>query len=113
MSDGRPLLTEQWHYTVPPNVHGSVFALQRDPNAGETRESVVRANQWEISAAPKKYRLRMGSWWLTPGQQVFSLVMGRHAACADQVMYHVHPSRYTVATVDWFQGQTVTARPAI
>ncbi len=61
-------------------------------------------NQWEISAAPEKYRLRMGWWWLTPGQQVFSLVTGRHPACADQVLYHVHPSRYTVATVDWFQG---------
>jgi hypothetical protein len=46
----------------------------------------------------------MGWWWLTPGQRVFSLVMGRHPACTDQALYHVHPSRYTVATVDWFHG---------
>jgi len=100
MEDPEPSLTEQWHYTVPPNARGSVFAVQRDPIAGGTRESAVRLNQWEISAAPKKYRLRMGWWWLTPGQQVSSLVMGRHPACADQVLYHVHPSGYTVATVD-------------
>ncbi len=87
-----------------PHVRGPVFALQRDPNSGEARESAVRANQWEISAAPEQYRLRMGWWWLTPGQRVFSLVMGRHPAYEDQVLYHVHPSRYTVATVDWFQG---------
>jgi hypothetical protein len=85
-------------------VRGPVFALERDPNSGETRESEVRVNQWEISAAPEQCRLRMGWWWLTPGQQVFSLLMGRHPACADQTLHHVHPSRYTVATVDWFEG---------
>ena len=71
----------------------------------------MRLNQWEISAAPKKYRLRMGWWWLTPGQQVSSLVMGRHPACADQVLYHRHPSRYTVATVDWLQGPDSHSKP--
>jgi hypothetical protein len=98
---------------VPPNALGSVFVVRRDPIAGETRESAVRVNQWEISAAPKKYRLRMGWWWLTPGQQVFSLVMGRHPACADQVLYHVHPSRYTVATVDWLQGPDRHSKPRL
>jgi hypothetical protein len=99
MGDPEPMFTERWHC-----VRGSVFALRRDPNSGETRESAVRVNQWEIGAAPEQYRIRMGWWWLTPGQRVFSLVMGRHPACADQILYHMHPSRYTVATVDWFQG---------
>jgi hypothetical protein len=30
--------------------------------------------------------------------------MGWHPSFADQAVFHVHPSRYTVATVDWFQG---------
>jgi hypothetical protein len=35
---------------------------------------------------------------------VFGLVMGRHPTHADQTLYHAPPSRYTLATVDWFQG---------
>jgi hypothetical protein len=47
MEDPEPLFTERWHYTVPPYVRCPVFALQRDPNSGKTRESTVRVNQWE------------------------------------------------------------------
>ena len=98
------LFTARWHYSVPPHVQGPVFALERDQNSGEAREAGVRVNQWDISASPEQYRLRMGWWWLTPGQRVFGLVMGRHPACGDQTLYHVPPSRYTLSTVDWFQG---------
>jgi hypothetical protein len=104
MKDVGSMFTALWHYTVPPYVQGPVFALERDPNLGETREPGVRVSQWEFSTAPEQYRLRMGWWWLTPGQRVFGLVMGRHPAHADQTLYHVPPSRYTLATVDWFQG---------
>jgi hypothetical protein len=54
MGDLEPMFMERWHYTVPPHVCGPVFALQRDPNSGETREPGVRVNQWEISAAPEQ-----------------------------------------------------------
>jgi hypothetical protein len=104
MEDGGSVFTERWHYMVPPFVRGPVFALERDSYSGETRVSEVGVSQWEFSTAPGEYRLRMGWWWLTPGQRVFGLVMGRHPRYEDQTLYHVPPSRYTLATVDWFQG---------
>ncbi len=70
----------------------------------------MRVNQWEISAAPKKYRLRMGWWRLTPGQQVFSLGMGRHPACSDQVLYHV--ARASIKIHSGHSGLASGARPS-
>ncbi len=34
VSDGRPSLTEQWHYTVPPNVHGFGLCVAARPKCG-------------------------------------------------------------------------------
>ncbi len=50
------------------------------------------------------YRPRMQWFYLTPGLRVYGLAMGRcqwtENATSDRTVYPVHPSRYTISTVD-------------
>jgi hypothetical protein len=60
------------------------------------QHSNALSDKWEGYVPLDEYCMKMQWWWLSEGQRVFSLVMGRHPSKADGLLYHVHQSRYSV-----------------
>jgi hypothetical protein len=70
----------RWHFRVPPFVRENVFALEREANLGSQMVPRVQSDDWDSSMPLEQYRPRIVWWWLSMGQRVFSLIMGRHPA---------------------------------
>jgi hypothetical protein len=104
-AEAEPLFTERWHYQIPPYKRGHFFTWHRQSTTGRPEQPRVSCNDWEGKVPLSKYGIQMQWWYLSPGQRVFSLTMGRRPDMQDDQLYSVHPSRYTVGTFDWRQGE--------
>ena len=103
MGHVEPASTEEYQ---PPEPYAArdIFAWRRDRASGNEVAPAAVSGDWCGQHPLEKYQIRMEWWYLTPGQRVFGVVMGRHPGMADQRSYPVHPSRYTVATSDNVRG---------
>jgi hypothetical protein len=89
--EGRMQLSAPWLRS------GAYFELQ-------ARIMSDPANTTSLQCWLSTYKPRIQWFYLTPGLRVYGLAMGRCQrmgnATSDHTIYPVHPSRYTISTVD-------------